>query len=221
MTVRELKELPSIDAVRSRWQALAMFDVLLRGSAEHRDFSFDRKWTRTASFGNVDDQQGANLRGAFLRSGAVLRGYDESSPLAWSGSPEELGKVDEEAMDVVRGLPLELRRVFQASGFRFLGSTYCIWAVGGNDPWRAVPILESSPALSSHDLEFLDLFMMSAAEFVVWSREMYEREVPHDCVEHLFNFGSLDVAVLRAFDRMEDISTVRSIAARIGYPCEV
>jgi len=221
ITASRLGQLPSPVALRLRWQALAALNVLLTEADDFRDVCFTQRWIKGAALGVIDNQQDANLRGVFTARGAILRGYDESSPLAWSGASAELELVDRETLDRKLGAPREFHRFFEFPEFRFLGSTYCIWRVAGDTAWSTIPMLLGSVALQRLPLAFLDR-LTGTAEFVAsWVREYFDRDVAPDAVSRLFDGQAIDAATLRRFGRSEDRSVVRTMIAQIGYPCDL
>lgn len=214
ITPNSLSLLPGIEVIRRSWQAVAMFDAIAERDENWRVCRFKAHWHSGAAFGFIDTRQGDCIRGALLDNRAILRGYNESSPLA----NEPLTTIDDAVASVHSGVPTELRRYLRHRDFDCGGATFCIWRTPGSRTWRGVEPMYSSETVKSHPLEFLDLLTGDPDPFMAWVRAYYERDDLDEVIRTLYQHSPLCEAAVQAISKSARRTSVLEAANAIGYP---
>jgi hypothetical protein len=202
-------DLPPIDVVRRRCQALAVLEAHF--GDDEPFYWFDAAWgaDEAALMSNGSGDEWAIV---FTQAGAFIRVFDhesELSPYANPGRELRPGLLD--GMPEVFG-PQIAEPAFSDGEGNFL-ATAVLWRTAGDDRWHA-------GAESDEDgSDMLDILKDDIVDdYVEFAEDYYEVGVDRAAVEHIVAHRPLTEAVAHALNPDADFAAIRAAAEKIGYP---
>ena len=149
----------------------------------------------------------------FCEVGAFLKGFDHESPMSpWNFDPKQVwpGVLDE--------VPAEFKRFEVEPAFSMDNTTFCIWRSDNNDVWHRGHI-EFPSGYDDPDgsADLLSILEGDPQQYKLWAESYYERSVPLELVEHIYQHKELTEDVIRGLNPECDLETLASDMAEIGY----
>ncbi|MBB2946731.1 hypothetical protein FB565_006499 [Actinoplanes lutulentus] len=235
-----VSELPSIDVLRSRCQALAVLSCIADQGEPF--YHYTVSWgDDEAAF--MDHGSGDEWAIVFTGDGAFIRIFDHESPLSPYGNPDH-----ELRPGLLDGLPEVFRRHVDEKAFsdetgQFL-ATAVLWRLTADDRWHtgtelrepaeqaesAEPAEQAESAEPAEQAEsaepavedgsdMLDILLDDIIdEYVEFAEDYYETDIDQAAVEHVINGRPLTEAVVQALNPETTLTTLRADLTETGYP---
>jgi hypothetical protein len=201
--------LPPIDVLRRRSQALAVLDQIF--DTEYGYYAYDPAWGDGGA-ALMDNGSGDEWAVVFTEAGAFIRVFDHESDMSPYGNPDHQlwpGLLD--------GLPEVFRPqlaepAFSDEGGAFL-ATAVIWRLAGDDSWQR------SVEPDGDGSELLDILKDDIVdEYVEFAEDYYEAAVDRAAVEHIVGHRPLTDEVIHTLNPEADLAEIHAAATKIGYP---
>jgi hypothetical protein len=206
-------ELPPIEDVMKRAQALATLDLILSPEWDSRYYSFNCQWSSDERMASMRNGSGDEWWIVHHRSGwAALKGLDHESE-AWNEGRSALSEQLQELIPEGYGdFAREPAFVWHTTSF-----AYVYWSETRS--WTRANNGTEFPDLDAGEDWLLELLIGSPSAYVSYASEYFERDVPLSIVEHVFALRPITDEVVAALN--PDV-TYAEIAAEleteIGYP---
>ena len=205
-------DLPPIDEVMKRAQALAALDLILSPDWQYRYYSFNSQWSPDERMASMRNGSGDEWWIVHHQSGwAALKGLDHESA-AWSEGGSELSEQLQQAIPSSYGdFATEPAFVWDTTSF-----AYVYWPE--RQSWsRANDGTEFSNLEAGED-SLLGLLTAPASAYVAHAADYFERDLPLPAVEHIYAHRPISDEIVRQLNpevRYSDI--VAELENEIGY----
>jgi hypothetical protein len=213
-------ELPAIDVLRNRCQALAVLECVIGGGEPC--YTYDREWgaDEAALMRNGSGDEWAVV---FTEDGAFIRVFDHESAMTPYRAPDhELWPGLLDGMPAEFGVHVEEPAFCDEDGQ--LLATAVLWRLHGDDRWQAGAGITFPPPRGPHDSGpdgsgMLDILLDDIADrYVAFAEDYYGTRVDRSAVEHIITRIPLTDAVVRALDPEATLADLRADVVAIGYP---
>lgn len=205
------KQLPSINAVRQKAQALAMLDAILSPEWEDRYFSYNAAWGEHEEMASMRDGCGNEWFMLFSPVGVAIKGFaHESAP-----AHDQLFSTE-----LKQSVPSDFSVFLNEPAFSMDRATFCYWRRSTDDIWSKV--YHPSPEFlhcddGSDDL--LALLLGHPDDYQCWAMNYYQLdELPIDGVRDVFERVPLTQHLVNGLNTETSFSDVLDEAKSIGYP---
>jgi hypothetical protein len=210
---RSLGALPGIEEVKRISQSIATLDAILMPDWEYRYFSFDANWGDGEMLASMRNGSGDSYFILFNSHGAIIKGYGHESALA--AHTVESGKPWPGVLDEV---PEEFETIQTDPAFVAEETTFCIWRKYSDSKWQTgkIDFPDEEDPDGSADL----LFMLdgSPGTYQQWAGEYYERTIPLDAVQEVYQHKPLTQQLVSRLDPERLIDDLDSDLDEIRYP---
>lgn len=201
-------DLPDIDDLRRRCQALAALDALLCPEWEYRYFSFNADWAPGEMLSSMRNGEGDDWLIHFSDTGAIIKGFVVDSRMArecpWPG--------------VVDAVPEEFAAFLKEPAFSLDKTTFCCWRKRGDPAWSAGdfdPPSGDDPDGSRKLLRFLD---GDPETYRTWGEEYFGSRLNPRAIEQIYRYERLTEFLTRSLNPKVKIRDVQTEIEDIGYP---
>jgi len=188
--IQRINDLPSIDEVAKRSQALALLDAIIMPEWDFRYFSFNRRWTEDGSemMASMRDGSGGEYFLHFSDRGVVGKVLDESP--------------DEQCLLFLKDVPGSFASFKNETAFQVNDASFYFWRRKEDPEWMAVP----SNLSSYSSLGFLK---GGSAYYHEWAEGYYEKSIDENTVQEVFDSLTVtqeQLTILNPELTIEDIS---------------
>lgn len=150
----------------------------------------------------------------FAEVGAFLKGFDHESPMSpWNFDPKQVWP------GVLNDVPDEFKRFTVEPAFSMEDTTFCIWRSPSENAWRRGQI-EFPPGHDDPDgsADLLSILDRDPRQYQSWAESYYERSVPMEAVDHIYQHKEITDALIRGLNPERDPKALVAEIKDIGYP---
>jgi hypothetical protein len=205
-------QLPSIDELVRRTQALATLDLIMSPEWEYRYYSFNAKWSPQERMASMRNGCGDEWWIVFHNDGwAALKGVDHESE-AWSDGGQELSQALQGLIPTNCGdFTSEAAFCWDTTGF-----AYFYMPMGG---WARANDLSRYSTLDAGDVELLKLLVAGAGDYVQFAEEYFERVVPESVVEAIYMHQPITERIVQSLNPDASLRAIeKELYEEIDYP---
>jgi hypothetical protein len=216
ISTRNPNPLPAVVELRRLCQSLAMLDAVLMPEWDNRYYSFDAHWGDGEMLASMRNGSGDTYAILFTAAGAIIKGYAHESEMgryaAESGRPWP---------GVVEQVPPEFQPMLAEPAFPLEETSFCVWRKADAALWEvgAIRFPEGEDPDGSRLL--LSVLDGNPRTYQEWSEEYYERSVPLDAVEAVYQHQPLDGHLLGQLNPDITVDELSDDGQEIGYPDRV
>lgn len=202
-------QLPEIEKLRKKCQALAMLDALICPEWEYRYFSFNSRWADGLEMASMRNGQGDDWFLLFSDAGAALKGFAHESEVVAPDFSKRLKEV----------VPQDFRAFLEEPAFSMDHATFCYWRRATDSSWSSVFGIDKADAdIDDGSNDLLTLVMEGAAAYKKYASEYFEFEARIEMIEAVFEHAPLTSALVQAFNSDLDMVEAVEFADEISYP---
>ena len=214
ISTRNLSALPSIPELKRLIQSLAVLDAIIEPQWEYRYYSLDANWGDGEQMASMRNGSGDEWFCVFSDAGAFLKGFDHESPMSpWKFDPKRVWP------SVLDQVPDSFQQFAVEPAFSMDETTFCCWRTHGDSTWHTgqiqFPADREDPDGSQWMLSILD---GDPQQYHSWAESYYERTIPLDLVEHVYQHKPITHDFIRELNPDCDVEAVLAEIAEIGYP---
>ncbi|MGC5022417.1 hypothetical protein [Micromonospora sp. DT47] len=221
MTVYDIAaELPPIDRLQERCQALAVLERIIDGGEPY--YAYTSEWGKDEA-ALMSNGSGDEWAIVFATNGAFIRVFDHESVMSPYRDPDR-----ELWPGLLDGVPVVLRPHAAEPAFcdemGQLIATAVLWRLADDDRWHAGEGTFPPPCGPYNDTGpdgagMLEILLDDiVARYVEFATDYYEIEVDRTVVEHVVAHRPLTDAVIQALNPQLTVAELREDIAAIGYP---
>ena len=170
--IKNINDLPSVDNLRRKLQAMAMLDAIIMPEWEYRYFSFNNNWDGEGKemMASMRDGSGNGFFINFTDYGIIGKVYyrEISSNLAQD----------------IAAIPSVFSSFLNEPAFNILKTTFFFWRSNTDNDWFVSPS-------KSYEYPLLGLLAGGAREYKCWAEEYFEISIDTIANEAIFN--NLDI----------------------------
>lgn len=205
------KQLPPINEVRRKAQALAMLDAILSPEWEDRYFSYNAAWGEHEEMASMRDGCGNEWFMWFSPVGVAIKGFAHESALAHNSLL---------STELKQSVPSDFSEFLNEPAFSMDKATFCYWRRSTEDAWHKV--YPPSPELLSYDDgsgDLLALLLGQPDDYQRWAVDYYQlNELQIDGVRAVFERVPLNQHLAYGLNAESSFSDLLGEAKAIGYP---
>lgn len=203
MNILDLQTIPDPPELEKRCMAIAMLDAVIAPEYEERTYHFNNHWDDEGSrMASMRTNKGDEYFILFLRNGeAAIIGWDHESP---------------RNKNVLNGLPSLFEAPIRADrAFDAEFTSFALWNAG--DGWKRNPSLTAATLAGDGSSELLEVVLGGVDEYIAYTNDLYEIEIPREPVERFFNLEPLTDELMASLNPKETIEEIEEIQ-ELGYP---
>jgi hypothetical protein len=237
-STRSPESLGSIGALRRRVQALAVLDLLLLGTPEHKLVR-----VRDLELAGRENGQGDDVLVVFTPRGALVRGFDHESSMSPYNEDVALAHLTDDEVEELD--PAEEAELLQA-GRPFRGVldpvppdvqtlleqldhepdrpvaipsvlTFCLWRGLDDAAWQVGPIDFPEGDDPDGSAYLLAAYSQTAPAYQTWLADYLGRPIPLELVEAVFAHRPLTLELAALAESSRSLEELRSAARELGY----
>lgn len=198
------RQLPDIETLRRRTQALAMVEAIVCPEWDDRWHSFNAAWGPGEQMASMRNGCGDEWFILFDAAGAAIKGLAHETAAAR----------DRALVARTRSvLPATLSAFRDEPAFDWQAMSYCYWRETGEAAWHRVDSGEDDGSA-----RFLALLTAPASAWLVFARDYYELELPLASVEAIYAHRPLTQALVQSLNPECRLDSLEADRAEIGYP---
>ena len=205
------KQLPPINEVRRKAQALAMLDAILSPEWEYRYFSYHAAWGEHEEMASMRDGCGNEWFMLFSPVGVAIKGFAHESAFAHNSLF---------SIEIKQSVPNDFSDFLNEPAFSIDKATFCYWRRSTDDAWRKV-YPPSSELLNCDDGsgDLLALLLGQPDDYQRWAVDYYQlNELQIEGVRAVFEHVPLNQHLAYRLNAESSFSDLLDEANAIGYP---
>jgi hypothetical protein len=197
-------QLPDIEALRRRTQALAMLEAIVSPECDGRWYSFNAAWGPGEQMASMRNGCGDDWFILFDAAGAAIKGLAHETAAA---------RDPQLAARARAALPATLSSFRDEPAFNWPAMSYCYWREHGEAAWHRV-----DTDADDGSGEFLALLAAPASAYLDFARDDDELDLPLAGVEAIYAHQPLTSALVRSLNPARDLDALEADRIEIGYP---
>ena len=201
-----LDQLPDIQHLRRRCQALAMVEAIVSPEWDSRYYSFNASWSSSEQMASMRNGEGDDWFILFGPPGVGVKGRAHGTASACD--PRRLASTRQ-------CVPATLASFLEEPAFNWNEMSFCYWRETGDPCWHRV-----APPTTGDDgsEDLLALLLQPASSYVEFAAWYYEAALPHAIVEAIYAHQPLTQALVTAINPGLALEDVQADAREIGFP---
>ena len=208
ISTKNLSCMQDVPGLQKLCRSIAALELIMAEEFYLRYYSYNLNWSKNEEVFEMNDGRGRYMLILFHPYGSVVSGID--------GEFYDFEKNYPKIENLTNGLPDIFHEFMYEEPVKSLKSTFCIWSVDGIT-WQKSDVVDFDSEDGSEEmLSILDGNPMSYVDFCEW---YYEKEVPIDIVEDIYNGKEITLNMIRRLNSdREDIGNIRAELCEMRYP---
>ena len=205
ISTRNLEGFPDVVRLRRLLQSMAMLDAVLMLEWQYRYYSFNAQWGQGEMMGSMRNGSGDEFFALFNADGAFLKGFDHESAAA--AIPSRHFYCD---------LPAEFEPCTREPAFSPDDVTFCVWRLMDQPQWSPSRVALFA-GVCDGSADILSMLDGVPKTYWAWAKEYYERDIPLDAIESLYEHQRLTEKLVVALNPRQSLERLNSEIIEIGY----
>ena len=156
--------------------------------------------------GSVSNGSGDELFALFNIHGAFLKGFAHESDAAAIPSRH-----------FYRDLPIQFEECLREPAFSPDDVTFCVWRLIDQSHWSCSKLDLSVCCGTDGSADMLSMFDGVPATYRAWAIEYYERDLPLEAIESVYEHRALTEQLVVALNPLQSLQRLNSQIVEIGY----
>lgn len=205
--------LPPAQDLKKRARALAALELIFSPEWEDRYYSYDSQWDQSEEVASMRDGCGNEWWILFHLNGwAALKGLAHESP-AWSKGRNALSE------DLQKAIPEGYGNFASEPAFVWNSTSFAYLYPSPEHGWTRVNDYTSFSDLNGGEADLLQHHVEDARSYANFVSEYYEREVPVELIESIFNHTPITFELAKRLNPDLDYDAIHEeLFDTIGYP---
>jgi hypothetical protein len=205
-STKDLTGFYEIEELRRITKILAVLEAVMESDESLRYHHFHSEWDKEKQeqLAEVNDGSGNDMYILFSPAGVVIKGFDHESGMSRHARDD---------FDIFPGIYDDLPAVFsnqlEDPAFEKDDVTFCLWRGASDKHWHTgkVQIPDDDDDGSGF---LLNTLHASAEDYCDWAEDYYEREIPFEIVEQIYQDLKVDEQTARKLNPEVDYSEVEA-----------